>query len=119
MPSVPSSATGLAKLDIERLDLVEPDLGRLWSLTGVEAPSVHDWGDAVAVYNPISGNTHLLDQVSGELLDAITKEPQSVLELCQHVADFLDISNDDTVATRVAQLLEQLDELALIEPAAR
>ena len=84
----------------------------------MDATPRRDWGDCVAVYNPVSGDTHLLDPVSGELLGAMAEKPQSTLALCGHVARYLDIPNDASVATSVAQLLQHLDELGLIEPAA-
>ena len=112
------SAAGSVSLVNQAPNPVAPDLGQIWCLSRRDAPPRHDWGDCVAVYNPVSGDTHLLDPVSGELLGAMAKNPQSAAALCQHVAHYLDIPNDASVATSVAQLLQHLDELGLIEPAA-
>ena len=89
-----------------------------WRLIPGHLHQAHDWVECVAVYSSLSGDTHLIDQVSGELLGALSAKPLPTAVLCQHIADFLDISNDDSVATRVAQLLKQLDELGLVEPTA-
>lgn len=75
------------------------------------------WAGDYVVYNPLSGNTHLFDIVTGEVLTRLmtTRVPGS--ELCRHVAEFLEVPNDSDVAEHVRKILTALDRFGLIEPA--
>ena len=74
-------------------------------------------GDYV-VYNPLTGNTHVLDIVAGKVLEIIMAGPATSAELCQHIAAFLDVPNDLRTAENVDAILAVLDRLGLIEPVA-
>ena len=77
---------------------------------------LRDWDGDYVVYNPLTGSTHVLDIVTGEVLKAIMAAPATTGELCRHVADFLEIPNDVRTAENVDAVLAALDELGLIEP---
>jgi PqqD family protein of HPr-rel-A system len=87
---------------------------RIWS--GGEI-ALRYWDGDYVVYNSLTGNTHVLDTVAGEVLNAIRAGRGQWSELCRSVADFLDVPNDAAVADNVRKILAQLDELGLIEPA--
>lgn len=74
------------------------------------------WDGDYVVYNPLTGDTHVLDIVAGEVLKVIMAAPTTSRELCQHVADFLEVPNDVRTAENVDAVLATLDELGLIEP---
>ncbi|HVO91142.1 MAG TPA: HPr-rel-A system PqqD family peptide chaperone [Casimicrobiaceae bacterium] len=76
------------------------------------------WDGDYVVYNPVSGNTHILDIVSGELLAALFDGERDASQLHTHIARFLDVPDDALVATRVDRVLEVLDDLGLVERAA-
>ena len=79
---------------------------------------MRNWDGDYAVYNPISGNTHILDVVTGEVLKAIAAGPARASALCRRVADFLDLPDDDgNISRHVGDILGTLDDLGLIEPA--
>ena len=90
-----------------------------WQTCLLAKPVIHRWPDQYAVYNPLSGHTHLLDLVAGELLVAIDQQPQSTQSLSERVAATLDMPMDDTVRSQVDRMLEHLDDIGLIEPATR
>ena len=69
------------------------------------------------MYNTLSGDTHLLDIVTGEVLRTIMAEGACGSDLCRHVAGFLDVPNDAAIEQQVAGILSALDQLGLIEPA--
>lgn len=73
------------------------------------------WNGDYVVYNPLTGNTHVLDIVSGEVLTIIMAGRATSRELYQRVADFLDVPNDSRTADNVDEILAALDELGLIE----
>lgn len=74
------------------------------------------WNGDYVVYNPLTGNTHVLDIVAGEVLQVIMAAPTTSRELCRHVAAFLEIPDDARTAENVDGVLVTLDELGLIEP---
>jgi PqqD family protein of HPr-rel-A system len=77
---------------------------------------VHCWDGDYVVYNPLSGNTHFLDIMSGEVLEAIIAGRTTLRQLCAHMAEFLDVANDARIEESVREILTALDELGLIEP---
>ena len=90
--------------------------GRSWRIPAANA-SIRDWNGEYAVYNPLSGHTHILDLVAGEVLLLLQQRPQSDDELRERVAALLEMPSDEALATRVDHILEHLDEIGLIEPA--
>ena len=89
---------------------------RSWR-TPAATPTIRDWNGDFAVYNPLSGHTHILDLVAGEVLLLLQQRPQSDAELRERVAALLEMPSDEALATRVDRILEHLDEIGLIEPA--
>ncbi len=78
---------------------------------------MHDWEGDCVVYNALSGNTHILDMVTGEVLKVIASGPVGTSALSKHVLNLLELPSDDgKVAQHVAEILSVLDELGLIEP---
>lgn len=90
--------------------------GRSWRIPAA-SPSIRDWNGEFAVYNPLSGHTHILDLVAGEVLLLLQQRPQSDAELRERVAALLEMPSDQALATRVDHILEHLDDIGLIEPA--
>ena len=88
-----------------------------WCGAGDVPPTIRDWGDDCAVFNPLSGDTHVLDLVAGEVLNEIIAGCTEETEIRAHVAKFLDVPNDERVAGNVGAILAHLDELGLIAPA--
>ena len=68
------------------------------------------------MYNPLSGNTHVLDIVTGEVLMSIVATRPRVSQLRRHVAEFLEVPDDPSIAEHVTGILDALDRLGLIEP---
>jgi len=75
------------------------------------------WDGDYVVFNPLSGNTHILDIVSGEVLAALFDGERDSRQLHGHIAAFLDVPHDMTLAARVDRVLEVLDDLGLVERA--
>jgi len=74
------------------------------------------WDGDVVVYNRLSGDTHILDIVTGEVLRRIAAGEGRGDELRRHIARFLDIPDEEAVGEQVCRILESLDDLGLIEP---
>ncbi len=90
-----------------------------WHVPLDEALALRYWSGEYVVYNPLTGNTHLLDIVAGELLKRIAAGTATTDELCGHVAEFLDVPRDARTMENVVAILAALDHLGLIEPIAR
>ena len=74
------------------------------------------WAGDYVVFNPLSGQTHLLDIVTGHVLKFIMCESSSVGELRSEISTFLEVEDDDHLATTISEILIRLDEAELIEP---
>ncbi|MEO8304437.1 MAG: HPr-rel-A system PqqD family peptide chaperone [Betaproteobacteria bacterium] len=95
---------------------VNQDMG--WRLGVVGPLPMRCWDGDYVVYNPLSGNTHVFDIVTGEVLKVIMTGNVAAAEICQRIAAFLEVPNDVGIADHVGRILVALDRLALIEPAA-
>jgi PqqD family protein of HPr-rel-A system len=88
---------------------------RRWRLASPLTTRIWD-GDHI-VFNPLSGHTHFLDVVAGELLVALASGATDDEGICAHLASFLDVPNDAEFSAEIARILSHLDELGLVEPA--
>lgn len=73
------------------------------------------WGDEVVVYDPDSGDTHLLDTVGGAVLGCLQAEPLAIEACCAGLADRLGIDDDPALRRYVTDLVAQLERLGLID----
>ena len=87
----------------------------IWRISSPQPLSIRCWDGDYAVYNPLSGNTHILDILSGEVLRTIVAGNSRSGELIRRVAEFLEIPADDQTCKRLDEILQELDELGLIE----
>jgi PqqD family protein of HPr-rel-A system len=89
-----------------------------WRVSTTAQLPMRNWDGDYVVYNPLSGNTHILDIVTGEVLKVIAAGPARASSLCRRVADFLELPpDDDNLSGHVGEILGVLDDLGLIEPA--
>lgn len=70
----------------------------------------------MAVYNPASGDTHLLDAVAQEILHILTDRPQSISEAASTLAAFLKQAVDPALEQRVAEAIAEFDRAGLVFP---
>lgn len=87
-----------------------------WRVMGRASLRMRCWAGEYVVFNPLSGQTHLLDIVTGEVLRLITLGSPSVDELCFGISRFLDVDDDGRLTQNVSDILRHLEEAALIEP---
>ena len=69
------------------------------------------------VFNPISGQTHYLDIVTGRVLNRLMSGSSSRGQFRQEIAAFLEVDNDDQIAEMATKILDDLEEAGLVEPA--
>jgi PqqD family protein of HPr-rel-A system len=97
-------------------DALPTQAATAWRVPLDAALRLRCWKDEYVVYNPLTGNTHLLDIVAGELLVRILEGVVTTDQLCRHIARFLELPEDEHTRENVAAILAVLDDLELIEP---
>lgn len=88
---------------------------QFWRFVAGHAPVVRDWDGEYVVFAPLSGDTHLLDVVGGEVLTALQSGAVEARLIYQRVADLLELPADDMLAARVDAILDEFDRAGLIE----
>ncbi|MFQ5466610.1 MAG: HPr-rel-A system PqqD family peptide chaperone [Kiloniellaceae bacterium] len=79
--------------------------------------SWRQWDGDYVVFNPASGDTHVLDIATGEVLMRLAAGPASIEEIAECLAAFLQVDKDSDLAEAARDMVQKLDELGLIEPA--
>ena len=75
------------------------------------------WAGDYVVFSPLSGHTHLLDILTGQVLTVIMAESPSVAELRSQTSTFLEVENDERLAKTIDGILSRLEEAGLVESA--
>lgn len=88
-----------------------------WKVSGAGKLHCRFWEGDYVVFNPLSGDTHLLDVVAGRVLMDILDNPSTAAVLVDRAAGFLGVERDEALSSYVKDILLKLDEIGLIEPA--
>ncbi len=91
---------------------------RRWGISR-EAPLLwRSWDDdEYVVYSSASGDTHLINEVTAEVLRQLERSELAFSDLVHNVAQTLGTEPDEQIETHVARLLVYLDQIGLVEPA--
>lgn len=93
-------------------------MDRIWRTCANRPLPVRYWDGDYVVYNPLSGNTHVLDVLVGEVLKTIIAGSTGERALRAHMASFLEVPDDERVRENLDAILSALDGLGLIEAVA-
>ncbi|PIL46996.1 hypothetical protein CR105_02310 [Massilia eurypsychrophila] len=99
-----------------RITPSQPDLA--WCLTPGQALRHRQWQGESVLYNDLSGDTHLLSEAGLFLLLALQAGPLTERALLAGVRAEFDADDGEVGDAMVAELLDELQALVLIEPAA-
>lgn len=90
-------------------------MSHLWQIAPGQQLASWGWDDEFVLYNNLSGDTHLLDADSVELLALLQRAPASIDALAAQLTD--GVTPDDAAALpeTLATLLAQLKKLYLVE----
>jgi PqqD family protein of HPr-rel-A system len=88
-----------------------------WRVQGTAGLCWRAWDDEYVVYHPASGDTHLLNAFTAEVLRALEECPASTSELAQFCAPACDAEDEPALRQQISNLLARFHELGLIEPA--
>ena len=90
--------------------------GRRWVI-GKSAPLIWRSWDAneYVVYSPASGDTHLINEMTAEVLRQLERSDLEFSDLARSVAESLGAELDPQIDSHIAKLLAYLDQIGLIE----
>lgn len=81
---------------------------------------VREWDEYGAVYDLLSGSTHVLNVLGLEILNLLSGRAAGIRELAQEFADAMPIDLDhEAFARQIEQQLQLLQELQLVQPESR
>lgn len=98
--------------------MLSPDHTVLWSAPNASDFVWRELSDIALVFDPLSGQTHLLDYFSREILDQIATRPRRLDELAEALAATIEEPVTDQLRTRIQVTLQEFDRLGLIFPLA-
>jgi len=77
--------------------------------------SFRKWQHEYVVYNQLSGDTHLLDGVSGELLELLLKQTMSRDQLLQNLSLWFEELNADELKSYLDDFIVRFTTLDLLQ----
>ena len=85
-----------------------------WQLTSHLDVRVVRFGAEAVVFNPLSWETHLLNETAAHVVESLRQGPQSVQELAAALVEDLDPNSPAELYTdQVAVLMDELEALGL------
>lgn len=109
-----------AALSLALADDAIPGLDRSrtqnWRLAGREPLRWRCWAGDYVVFDPFSGQTHMLDIVTGQVLRLLESGPSDIDRIRSEISAFLEVDDDRRVAEAVSDILARLEEAGLISP---
>jgi PqqD family protein of HPr-rel-A system len=88
-----------------------------WRVQGSSSLCWRAWDEEHVVFHPASGDTHLLNAFTAEVLRALEECPASGAELTQLFAPAFEAEDEPALRGQIDNLLARFHELGLIEPA--
>jgi PqqD family protein of HPr-rel-A system len=74
-----------------------------------------DWNDVYIVYQPSSTETHVFNETTAAVLQALEKSPLTITEVANRTAQALDLGFEDISDSDLSFAVARLEELGLIE----
>ncbi len=86
--------------------------GPRWRLVDPSGIRIRRFDDEALVFNPLTWETHLLNDVATRVLDAVAEEPRTEAGV---VAELYGDDAAESARVQIARFLAELEALALIE----
>lgn len=90
-------------------------MGRVWRVAGTEGFIWREFDAISVIFDPRSGETHLLDPMAREVLDLLVEAPRTREELSDMLVSVLGGVRGD-YDERVMQAIVEFDRLGLVQP---
>jgi len=101
------------------LNKVSDSVSRLepvWTVPGADGFKWRFFDTISVLYDPRSGEMHLLDPMAREILDSLSEGPMTTSGLVDALAEIMENTEVEEVRTRVAEMVAQFDRIGLIFP---
>lgn len=89
-----------------------------WRVPFNQTLTLHCWDDEFVVFNSMSGDTHLLGLLAGQILLQLQQSPSDARALAASIAPLWHADLDEELRLQIEPLLADLQALSLIERAA-
>lgn len=86
-----------------------------WRVPSNQTLTLHCWDDEFIVFNSLSGDTHLLGLLAGQILRQLQQSPSDARTLAAALAPLWQAGLDAELSMQIEPLLTDLQALALIE----
>ena len=91
----------------------------LWRVHGCDPRAIKIWAEDTVVFNALSGQSHVLNTLAGEILLRLLEHPTDRDALATQLSATLEVPVDDDLLTAIDNALAEMDELGLITCRAR
>lgn len=75
---------------------------------------MRSWDDGVVVFDAVSGDTHLLSQFAGEILQLLEQRPLTSVSLARELAKIFTDWDEDEAPAVLESVLSELQNIDLI-----
>ena len=86
-----------------------------WRVASQESLRLRCWDGDYVVYNPLSGQTHFLELLTGQILELVISETPTTDQIYSFVASFLDLNSEELVIEAIDNHLYLMNRVVLIE----
>lgn len=86
-----------------------------WQSNHFHSLLIEDWGGEYTVFQPESGKTHFLNQMSIELLSFLSQRSATVLDICHYLSTAFEQEADQDFRDNIEKILHHFDALGLIQ----
>lgn len=73
------------------------------------------WGNDYVIYDQLSGDTHLLDNISGELIVALSLHAMSGIALLKKLDKLLEVATKVEMENYLFDFIDKFQKLGLLE----
>jgi len=87
----------------------------IWQSYHFDTLLIEDWGGEYTVFQPESGKTHFLNQMSIALLSFLNESPATALQVSCHLSEIFEQESNQNFQDNIEKILYHLDTLGLIK----
>ena len=87
----------------------------LWRVHGCDPQAIKIWAEDTVVFNALSGQSHVLNTLAGEILLRLLERPADCDGLAAQLSTTLEAPIDDDLRAAIDNALAEMDELGLIK----
>lgn len=93
------------------------EISTVWQVPAPDSLVWRSFDSYSLLFNERSGNTHVLDPLSREILDLLQETPRDELSLVRELSSILEEQDTQALEVAVHEALEAFDSAGLIFPA--